>query len=126
MCQSIKYLVAVAALLVISSGTAMAEAAYLNYKSYCMQCHGMHGRGDGVNVPAMNVRPRDHTDAKYMEGRSKAEIIKVITYGGPAINKSVKMPAWGDTFTKEEIEQLAGHIRRLCCEKGIVRGVDYK
>ena len=126
MCLEIKLVLAVAAILLILPGACLAEEAFLNYKSYCMQCHGMHGRGDGVNVPAMNVRPRDHTDAKYMEGRTKAEIIKVITYGGPAINKSVKMPAWGDTFTKEEIEQLAGHIRSLCCEKGVVRGVNYR
>ncbi|PIW49402.1 MAG: cytochrome C class I [Zetaproteobacteria bacterium CG12_big_fil_rev_8_21_14_0_65_54_13] len=104
----------------------MAEEAYLNYKSYCMQCHGMHGKGDGVNVPAMNVRPRDHSDNKYMMTRTNTEIYKAIKFGGPAVNKSVKMPAWGDVFTEEELTQMVGHIRTLCCEKELIRGVNFK
>jgi len=115
-----------AAMMFVASPAVHAEEAYLNYKSYCMQCHGMHGKGDGVNVPAMNVLPRDHSDNKYMMQRTNTEIFKVIKFGGPAINKSVKMPAWGDTFTEEEITQLVGHIRSLCCEKELVRGVNFR
>lgn len=124
--QPIKFLFAVAALMFVAAPAAQAEEAFLNYKSYCMQCHGMHGKGDGVNVPAMNVRPRDHSDNKYMMTRTNTEIFKAIKYGGPAVNKSVKMPAWGDTFTDEEIHQMVGHIRTLCCEREIIRGVNFK
>jgi len=119
-------LFAVAALMFIASPATHAEEAYLNYKTYCMQCHGMHGKGDGVNVPAMNILPRDHSDHDYMMKRTNTEIYKVIKFGGPAINKSVKMPPWGDTFTEEEIQQLVGHIRTLCCEKELIRGVNFK
>ncbi len=119
-------LFAVAALMFIASPALHAEEAYLNYKTYCMQCHGMHGKGDGVNVPAMNILPRDHSDHDYMMKRTNTEIYKVIKFGGPAINKSVKMPPWGDTFTEEEIQQLVGHIRTLCCEKELIRGVNFK
>jgi len=121
-----RMIIATAALMLIASPTLHAEEAYLNYKSYCMQCHGMHGKGDGVNVPALNVRPRDHSDNKYMMTRTNTEIYKAIKFGGPAVNKSVKMPAWGDTFTEEEIQQMVGHIRTLCCEKEIIRGVNFK
>lgn len=124
--QPIKILFVLAALMFIAAPAAYAEEAYLNYKSYCMQCHGMHGKGDGVNVPAMNVRPRDHSDNKYMMTRTNTEIYKAIKFGGPAVNKSIKMPAWGDTFTEEEIHQMVGHIRTLCCEKEIIRGVNFK
>jgi cytochrome c oxidase cbb3-type subunit 3 len=121
-----KILFAIAVLMFIAAPTAYAEEAYLNYKSYCMQCHGMHGKGDGVNVPAMNVRPRDHSDNKYMMTRTNTEIYKAIKFGGPAVNKSIKMPAWGDVLTEEEIHQMVGHIRTLCCEKEIIRGVNFK
>jgi len=122
----IKLMFAVAVLMFIASPAIHAEEAYLNYKSYCMQCHGMHGKGDGVNVPAMNILPRDHSDNKYMMSRSNTEIYKAIKFGGPAINKSVKMPGWGDTFTEEELTQLVGHIRSLCCERELVRGVNFR
>jgi len=121
-----KLILAVAVLMMVASPAGYAEEAYLNYKSYCMQCHGMHGKGDGVNVPALNILPRDHSDNKYMMSRTNTEIFKVIKFGGPAINKSVKMPAWGDTFTDEEITQLVGHIRSLCCERELVRGVNFR
>lgn len=124
--QPIKMLFVIAVLMFIVSPVANAEEAFLNYKSYCMQCHGMHGKGDGVNVPAMNVRPRDHNDNKYMMTRTNTEIFNAIKFGGPAVNKSVKMPAWSDTFTDEEITQMVGHIRTLCCEKEIIRGVNFK
>jgi len=121
-----KIIIAAAAAMFLAAPVSHAEEAYLNYKTYCMQCHGMHGKGDGVNVPAMNILPRDHNDNKYMMTRTNTEIYKAIKFGGPAVNKSVKMPAWGDTFTEKELHELVGHIRTLCCEKEIVRGVNFK
>ena len=122
----IKLILAVAAAVMCMASSAAAEEAYLNYKTYCMQCHGMHGKGDGVNVPAMNILPRDHSDNKYMMSRTNTEIYKVIKFGGPAINKSVKMPPWGDVFTEQELQELVGHIRTLCCEQELVRGVNFR
>lgn len=124
--RPIKFMFVVAAAMFVAAPALHAEEAYLNYKTYCMQCHGMHGKGDGVNVPAMNILPRDHSDNIYMMKRTNTEIYKVIKFGGAAINKSVKMPPWGDTFTEEEIQQLVGHIRRLCCEKELIRGVNFR
>jgi len=124
--QPIKILFVFATLMFIATPAAYAEVAFMNYKSYCMQCHGMHGKGDGVNVPAMNVRPRDHSDNKYMMTRTNTEIYKAIKFGGPAVNKSIKMPGWGDVLTEEEINQMVGHIRTLCCEREILRGVNFK
>ncbi|MEW6312652.1 MAG: cytochrome c [Pseudomonadota bacterium] len=95
------------------------EGAADNYKTYCVQCHGMEGNGKGVNIRDMSVQPRDHTDAKSMSGRSDAELFKVIKEGGPAIDKSVLMPPWGDTLSDEEIQDLVQHLRGLCkCQFG--------
>jgi len=95
------------------------EAAERNYNTYCIQCHGMAGNGAGLNVRDMSVQPRDHTDAKSMEARSDAELFKVVKEGGLAINKSVLMPPWGDTFTDDEIKDLVKYLRVLCkCKHG--------
>jgi len=91
-----------------------AETAADNYRTYCMQCHGMEGNGMGVNIQDMSVQPRDHTDAKSMGGRTDAEIFKVIKEGGLAINKSALMPPWDGTFTDNEINDLVKHLRKLC------------
>lgn len=94
--------------------TSMGEPASDNYKTYCMQCHGIGGNGMGLNIQDMSVQPRDHTDAKSMGGRTDAEIFKVIKEGGLAINKSALMPPWADTFTDNEIHDLVKYLRKLC------------
>jgi cytochrome c oxidase cbb3-type subunit 3 len=95
------------------------ETAADNYKAYCVQCHGLQGNGNGVNARDMSVVPRDHTDAKSMSGRSDETLFKSIKEGGPAIDKSILMPPWGDTLSDEEITDLVQHLRILCkCEFG--------
>ncbi len=90
-----------------------------NYRTYCVQCHGLLGNGKGVNIRDMSVQPRDHTDAKAMSGRSDEDLFKVVKEGGLAIDKSVIMPPWGDTFSDEEIHELVRHMRTLCkCKYG--------
>lgn len=113
-----KILFALAALLLSMPGYAK-ETAADNYKTYCVQCHGMKGNGSGVNIRDMSVQPRDHTDAKAMSGRSDDTLFKVIKEGGPSIDKSILMPPWGDTFSDEEIKDLVQHLRMLCkCKFG--------
>lgn len=95
------------------------ELAKDNYKTFCMQCHGMQGTGMGLNIRNMSVQPRDHSDTKAMSARSDAELFKVIKEGGFAISKSVLMPPWGDTFTDDEINDLVIYLRDLCkCKYG--------
>lgn len=95
------------------------ETAADNYKTYCVQCHGMEGNGKGVNIRDMSVQPRDHTDAKAMSGRSDELLFKAIKEGGSSISKSVLMPPWEKTFSDEEIKDLVGHLRMLCkCKFG--------
>jgi len=94
--------------------SSMAESAADNYRTYCMQCHGMQGNGMGANIQDMSVQPRDHTDAKSMGARTDAELFKVIKEGGLAINKSALMPPWDSTFTDNEINDLVKYLRMMC------------
>lgn len=95
------------------------EKAADNYKTYCAQCHGSKGDGKGLNVRDMSVQPRDHTDAKAMSARSDEQLFKVIKEGGLAIEKSVLMPPWADTFSDQEIHDLVAYLRELCqCKFG--------
>lgn len=91
-----------------------AERAEDVYKTYCWQCHGMHGNGMGVNIPDMSVQPRDHTDSKEMSTRSDAELFKAIKEGGRSVDKSLLMPAWGGVLSDEQIKGLVGYLRQLC------------
>ncbi len=95
------------------------ETAADNYKTYCVQCHGMAGNGKGINIRDMSVGPRDHTDAKAMSGRSDDLLFKVIKEGGDSVSKSVLMPPWGGTLSDDEIKDMVQHLRELCkCKFG--------
>lgn len=102
------------AALSLSASAWAKESAADNYKTYCVQCHGMEGNGKGVNIRDMSVQPRDHTDAKAMSGRTDEQLFKVIKEGGPAIDKSVLMPSWSSTLSDDEIKDMVQHLRLLC------------
>lgn len=87
------------------------------YRAYCVQCHGLNGNGKGINAAQMTVMPRDHSDQTEMSARTDEELFKVIEQGGPSVNKSVLMPAWGGNLNSEQINALVAHLRTLCCSK---------
>jgi len=101
-------------LLPLAAAGASPSSAKDNYKTFCVQCHGMEGNGKGINVVDMSTQPRDHTDAKEMSSRTDKELTKVITEGGQSINKSVLMPPWKATLSDEEIKGLVNYLHQLC------------
>ncbi len=111
---------ALAVTLLASGGAAWAddEAAADLYRTYCVQCHGLKGKGSGINVRDMSVQPRDHTDAEGMGALSDDHIFKAIKEGGPAVTKSVLMPPWGGVLSDAEIRSLVDYLRTLCGCKG--------
>lgn len=84
------------------------------YNTYCVQCHGLHRNGTGINVPALSVKPRDHTDTKGMGDMPDEEIYNAIKSGGLAVNKSVLMPSWGGVLTDDEIKAMVTYLRAVC------------
>lgn len=86
------------------------------YRVYCTQCHGVNGDGQGINAAHINVQPRSHIDKGEMSSRSDEELFKVIKQGGPAVDKSILMPAWAGNLSDEEIDQLVAYLRVLCCQ----------
>jgi len=84
---------------------------------YCQMCHGPEGKGDGLNSTFLKTSPRDFTDREFWEKRTTRERTHdVIGRGGVYIGKSVLMPAWERTLTKQEISDVAVFIRDFATE----------
>jgi cytochrome c oxidase cbb3-type subunit 3 len=95
--------------------SAQAADAEQLFKFYCVQCHGLEGKGDGPNVSdEFPVDPRNFTNAEEMEKLSDADIKNVILDGGPSASKSAMMPPWGKTLTEEEVDALVKYLRKFC------------
>ena len=87
------------------------------YQWYCAQCHGVKGKGDGINSKFLTVPPRNHTKAEYLETRTDEQFFQAIKFGGLSVGRAPCMPAWGNTLTDSTIYELVRYIRELCeCE----------
>ncbi|MDH4227550.1 MAG: cytochrome c [Deltaproteobacteria bacterium] len=115
---AVKSAVFVAAFAVLSAAVWLGAAgsdARTNYLHLCSSCHGLTGKGDGVNSTLdMSINPRDHTDANFMSTRSDEQFEDVIHGGGTKAAKSPLMPAWDKTLTAGEIKALVKYLRELC------------
>lgn len=94
-------------------GAGNAAKGKVVYDQYCAACHGTSGKGDGPAAAALNPKPRDHTDAKYMATLKDQDIVKVMKEGGAAVGKSPLMPPWGGHLTDQQIQDLVAYIRSL-------------
>ncbi len=93
------------------------EETRQTYKWYCSQCHGVKGKGDGINAKFLTVPPRNHTKAAYLETRTNEQLFEAIKFGGLSVGRAPCMPAWGHTLAEDTIHSLVRYIRELChCE----------
>jgi len=129
-------LVAAAILLVVGAGWAADdEASYsaLNgsgtYRTYCSNCHGVDGRGDGYIADTLRVTPTDLTRlAARNGGVFPAERVWKVIDGREEVKShgSREMPLWGDVFlwpetdsperrqlVKRKIGELVAHLESI-------------
>ncbi len=95
------------------AGKQAAEDPGVMYVQMCSACHGAMGRGDGPAASGLAVKPRDHTDAAYMNSLSDQQIFDIINRGGAAVGKFAAMPAWGQALTEQQIWSLVRYVRSL-------------
>jgi mono/diheme cytochrome c family protein len=94
------------------------------YARYCAACHGQRGGGDGFNARNLPQRPTVHADPKYMSTRTDDELFDAIAAGGYVMNRSNRMPPFGETLSREQIWKLVQYLRELCRCQGPAWGRD--
>lgn len=88
------------------------------FEYYCSPCHGMKGKGDGTFFTIdLKPKPRNFTDVEYMNKRTDDQLIKSITEGSKAVDKSNLCPPWGKTLTDKRIKELVVYIRSLSTQE---------
>src|SRR5207302_901905 len=83
-------------------------------EQYCDRCHNAESTAERVsNYDNLEVKPHPFTEGETLDKLSDADLTAIITYGGPALNKSALMPAWGNTLKKTDVQALIGYIRAV-------------
>jgi cytochrome c oxidase cbb3-type subunit III len=87
------------------------------YDSYCANCHGTSGNGEGASAKWLTPRPRDFTACKLMRLYSDADLFKAIKDGGPAAYVSYNMAPWGAVLSDEQIGNVLAYERSFCAKQ---------
>jgi mono/diheme cytochrome c family protein len=81
---------------------------------YCDRCHNSESTAERVsNYDNLEVKPHPFSEGDTLNKLSDADLIAIITNGGPALQKSALMPAWGNTLSKSEVQALITYIRAV-------------
>ncbi len=81
---------------------------------YCERCHNPESTVERVsNYDNLEIKPHPFTEGDALNKMSDADLTAIISHGGPALNKSALMPAWGNTLSKSDIQALISYIRAV-------------
>lgn len=81
---------------------------------YCERCHNPESTVERVsNYDNLEIKPHPFTEGDTLNKMSDADLTAIITHGGPALNKSALMPAWGNTLSKSDVQALVAYIRAV-------------
>jgi mono/diheme cytochrome c family protein len=97
----------------IALGYQQTVGAQLNAQ-YCVRCHDPESTPQRVsNMDNLSVKPHPFTEGDTLNKMSDADLVAIISHGGPALNKSPQMPPWGYTLSKGDIAALVSYIRAV-------------
>lgn len=81
---------------------------------YCDRCHNAESTVERVsNFDNLEIKPHPFTEGEALNKINDVDLTAIISHGGPALNKSALMPAWGNTLSKSDIQALISYIRAV-------------
>ena len=81
---------------------------------YCERCHNPESTPERVsNYDNLAIKPHPFSEGETLNKMSDADLTAIITNGGPALQKSALMPAWGNTLSKSDVQAVIAYIRAV-------------
>ena len=98
------------ALLAASASSLQAASAQENSNKDCMQCHGKNGAAD--TKMGKLLKDKDLTSAEVQASFSDSQATDAIK-NGIKENGKMKMKAFGDKLSDDEVKALVAYVRSL-------------
>ncbi|HUN83231.1 MAG TPA: cytochrome c [Terracidiphilus sp.] len=102
MSKTIRFQVALAAVILMAGAVCFAQSGEATYKAKCQMCHGATGMADSGAGKAMKVKPATDPDVKKL---TEAQMIGAVTNG------MGKMQPYKDKLTGEQIKDAVTYFR---------------
>jgi len=81
---------------------------------YCARCHDSESTPERVsNHDNLAAQPHAFDDGAFLNKMSDADLLAVISHGGPGLGKAAEMPPYENTLNKSDIAALAAYIRAV-------------
>ena len=88
------------------------QLGYELQKNYCSRCHDPESTPEQVsNYDNLAVKPHSFDQGETFNKLSDADLTAIVSHGGPALNLSALMPAYGSTLSEADIRALVAYIR---------------
>ena len=83
-------------------------------RQYCSRCHDPESTRERVsNYDNLTTKPKAFSEGETLNKISDADLLAIISHGGPALTKSPEMPPFGYTLSKSDIQALISYIRAV-------------
>ena len=93
---------------------------------YCTRCHDQESTVERVsNYDNLKTKPHALNDGDTLNKMSDEELGSIVSHGGPALNRSSEMPAYGYTLSKVDIQALFAYMRAVSSPAYQSKGVIY-
>lgn len=88
------------------------QLGYELQKNYCSRCHDPESTTEQVsNYDNLAVKPHAFSEGDTFNKLSDADVTAIVSHGGPAMNLSALMPAYGSTLSDAEIRAVIAYVR---------------
>ncbi len=84
------------------------------YEAACSKCHGLDGAGVDASQVAFTVPTPNFAECSFASREPDLDWIAVAHEGGPVRGFDETMPAFGDSFNKEQLQRITDYIRGFC------------
>ena len=81
--------------------------------TYCANCHGAQGDGQGAVAAQLTPPPPALNDARVLDSMSDGYLFWILTEGAMSGQVSSSMPAYGETLSDPELWAVISFLRTL-------------
>ena len=81
-------------------------------RQYCSRCHNPDSTPEQVsNYDNLAVKPHAFAEGDTFNKLSDSDLNAIVSHGGPALNLSALMPAYGSTLSETDIRAVIAYVR---------------